>query len=168
MATGMASFGKFVFLIFSGMLLIPEQGAIGKNNETPRLPRFACVKSSKANLHVGPGLQYPVDWVLTLKRMPVQIISEYGPWRRIKLCDDTIGWVHKSVLSSKKTIMFKSDSIIFHSPSEKSKKLAQVGKNVAAIITKTKNDWTKVLVVAEDGENFAGWVKTQRLWGATG
>jgi SH3-like domain-containing protein len=158
--------GRFVFLIISCMLMFSEHGAIGKNNDAPRLPRFACVKSSKANLHVGPGLQYPVDWVLTLKRMPVQIVSEYGPWRRIKVCDGTVGWVHKSVLSSKKTAMFKSDSVMFHSPSEKSKKIAQVGRNVAAVITKVKNDWTKVLVFAEDGENFAGWVQTQRMWGA--
>ncbi|MDR0631518.1 MAG: hypothetical protein LBF66_03050 [Holosporales bacterium] len=131
------------------------------------LPRFACVKSSKANLHVGPGLQYPVDWILTLKRMPVLVISAYGQWRRVKLCDDTIGWLHKSVLSSKKTAMLRRDAVMFTATSEKSKKVANVGKHVVVVVSKNKGDWVKVLVTAEDGESFSGWLRSPPLWGAT-
>jgi SH3-like domain-containing protein len=129
------------------------------------VPRIANLKSSKVNLHVGPGIHYPIDWVLTLKHMPVIIVSEFGQWRRVKICDGTIGWIHKSLLSCKKKAILLNDAVLFSSDSEGSKKLAQIGKNVVVEIIKRKDIWTKIIVETDDKDKFTGYVKTRSLWG---
>ncbi|MDR1597850.1 MAG: hypothetical protein LBR89_02845 [Holosporales bacterium] len=131
------------------------------------LPRIACLKSSKANLHVGPGLEYPVDWVLTLKHMPVIIISEFGQWRRIKLFDETIGWVHKSLLSTKLTAMIKQETNLRTSKSERANKIAVLGKHVVVSVLKRNGAWTRVVVTTPCGDKVTGWVGSHELWGNT-
>lgn len=127
--------------------------------------RIACLRSSKANLHVGPGLQYPVDWILVLKHMPVIIISEFGQWRRIKLCDGTVGWIHKSLLCSKKTALLRRQAFMFSTPSEHSKKIAKIGRDSVVETIKQKENWIKVLVTTEDGDKLVGWILELELWG---
>ncbi|MDR1908056.1 MAG: hypothetical protein LBQ43_04335 [Holosporales bacterium] len=149
---------KLSFLFFIGTSTLSSK-------DEPKLPRNACMRSSTVNLHVGPGLQYPVDWILTLKHMPVVVISEFGQWRRIKLCDGTVGWVHRSLLSSKKTAMLLRESLMFASTSESSKKIARLEKDVVVAVVKQKDKWTKVVVTTPDGDKFTGWVVTRGLWG---
>ena len=40
-----------------------------------KLPRFVSLRSDQVNLRVGPGENYPIQWVLTRKEMPVEIIK---------------------------------------------------------------------------------------------
>lgn len=129
------------------------------------LPRFVSLKYSTTNLHVGPGLQYSADWILTLKHMPVLVFSEYGQWRQVKLCDGTAGWLHKSVLSGKKTAMLRCEAILWNEPSESSRRVAQLGQHVVVSVIKKKKKWTKVVVTAADGDKFTGWLQTKDLWG---
>ena len=41
-----------------------------------RLPRFVSLRSDQVNLRVGPGENYPIEWVLTRKEMPVEITGQ--------------------------------------------------------------------------------------------
>lgn len=66
------------------------------------LPRFASLKTNEVNLRTGPGTRYPIEWVLTKKGLPIEIIAEYEIWRQIRTPDGDEGWVHKSALSGKR------------------------------------------------------------------
>lgn len=127
--------------------------------------RIACLRSSRANLHVGPGLQYPVDWILTLRHMPVWIVAEHGPWRRVQLCDGTRGWLHKSNLCVKKTAQVKQKSFLLDAPSPHAKKVAKIGEYAIVSLVKRKDGWLKVLVKSSDGDKIIGWIPEDRLWG---
>ena len=48
------------------------------------LPRFAALRAGEVNLRTGPGIRYPIDWVIKRKSFPVEIIDEFGNWRRIR------------------------------------------------------------------------------------
>lgn len=67
------------------------------------LPRFVSVTASRANLRKGPGRQYPIDWILQRRNLPVEIIGEYEHWRKIRERSGEVGWVHKTMLSGKRT-----------------------------------------------------------------
>ena len=43
-----------------------------------KLPRFASLRSDEVNLRVGPGENYPIEWVLKRKDMPVEILREFA------------------------------------------------------------------------------------------
>lgn len=84
------------------------------------LPRFVSLKSTQANLRVGPGERFPIDWVFKRKGWPFEVTDEYEHWRKVTDIDGTTGWMHKSMLASsprtaltkrdKKTLLYKKDS----------------------------------------------------------
>ncbi len=48
------------------------------------LPRFVSLRAQEVNLRTGPGVQYPVDWVYHRRHLPLEIIAEYGTWRKVR------------------------------------------------------------------------------------
>src|SRR5262245_62193406 len=72
-----------------------------------RLPRFVSLRSDQVNLRVGPGENYPIQWVLTHKEMPVEIIREFEHWRMIRDWQGTEGWVHERLVMSKSAVVVK-------------------------------------------------------------
>ena len=41
-----------------------------------QVPRFVTLASDEVNMRTGPGLQYPITWVLVRESLPVEIIRE--------------------------------------------------------------------------------------------
>ena len=72
--------------------------AQGKSTGLP-LPRFVSLRVGEVNLRTGPGVQYPVDWVYLRQNLPVEIVAEYGTWRKIRDVQGAQGWIHQSMLS---------------------------------------------------------------------
>ncbi|MEO1265903.1 MAG: SH3 domain-containing protein, partial [Pseudomonadota bacterium] len=67
------------------------------------VPRFASLKAQPVNLRKGPGLQYPTAWVLKRAGMPLEITREFEAWRQVRDAEGTTGWVHRSLLSGRRT-----------------------------------------------------------------
>ena len=68
------------------------------------LPRFASLRSDEVNVRTGPGTRYPVDWVYKRKYMPLEVIAEFGTWRKVRDIQGTQGWIHQSMLSNNRWI----------------------------------------------------------------
>ena len=73
------------------------------------MPRFVSLGADQVNLRYGPGREYPVSWVLARKGLPVEIIAEFDAWRKVRLHDDAEGWIHASLLSSRRTIVIMGE-----------------------------------------------------------
>jgi SH3-like domain-containing protein len=131
------------------------------------LPRQASLRSSRINMHVGPGKQYPVEWVFVCKNLPVKIISEFGQWRRVETVDKTTGWIHKSLLSNEKTLITINDAILFSKPSKKSQKKAKVLCGCPVKERKSNKKWVKVQVKPGEKAKITGWMKRKNFWGYT-
>ena len=67
------------------------------------LPRFVSLRSGEVNMRAGPGLQYPVEWAYRRRALPVEVVAEYHHWRRVRDREGTEGWIHKSLLSGRRT-----------------------------------------------------------------
>src|SRR5436305_1392167 len=48
------------------------------------VPRFSSLRFDRVNVRVGPGPNFPIEWVFTRRNMPVEVIAEYEAWRRIR------------------------------------------------------------------------------------
>ena len=67
------------------------------------LPRFVSLKSGRVNSRIGPGVNYPVDWLYLKSGLPMEITQEFDTWRRVRDSDGSEGWINQSLLSGKRT-----------------------------------------------------------------
>ena len=82
----------------------PAWSQAGRSTGLP-VPRFVSLGADRVNVRFGPGKQYPINWVFARKDLPVEIVAEFDTWRKIRDFDGEEGWIHSSLLSSRRTIM---------------------------------------------------------------
>lgn len=72
------------------------------------LPRYAALKSDAVNLHKGPGMKYPIEWVYQRRDLPVRIEREFDIWRLVEDMDHVKGWVQTGMLNGHRSFVVTS------------------------------------------------------------
>ena len=122
---------------------------------------FLTLKKNEVNLRQGPSLKYPIKLIYKKKYLPVIILDELGPFRKIKDFENNTGWIHIALLSKKKSaINIKNNSILFKKPTIYSKPIAKLESGRLVLIKKCNLKWCKI-----SSGNFKGWIKKSYLWG---
>ena len=125
------------------------------------IPRFVSIRTAEANVRVGPGKQYPIQWVLVRQHLPLEIIAEFDTWRKIKDPEGEVGWVHQSLLAGMRTAIVQgSPQTMHHKPTSESFAVAHVEPGVMVKVLKCRNSWCRVQVQTVDG-----WIDHRHLWG---
>lgn len=125
------------------------------------IPRFVCIKAGEANMHVGPGNTYPIEWKYVRKFLPVEIIAEFEHWRQVRDAQGTVGWLHKSLLSSKRFAMVQNKVVnLYTGPDMDSPVIATVEPGVVGKVQECFQSLCKI-----DIQGIKGWVKRDFLWG---
>jgi SH3-like domain-containing protein len=130
------------------------------------LPRFASVRAGEVNMRAGPGRRYPIEWVLTKRDQPVEIIDEHGDWRRVRDWQNDVGWVHRSMLRSMRTVIFARSAFMRRSDRPDAVPIAEIGPGVIAELLECAAARCRVDVDVEKG-HYRGWAPTGALWGLT-
>jgi SH3-like domain-containing protein len=126
-----------------------------------QVPRFVTLASDEVNMRTGPGLQYPITWVLVRESLPVEIIREFDVWREIRTLDGDEGWVHQSLLSGRRTAVIRpNQQRVFSKPETSSRPLAEVEPGVIVGVEECLQDWCYVDVL-----NYDGWMPKSAMWG---
>jgi SH3-like domain-containing protein len=68
------------------------------------VPRFASLRAGRAYMRAGPGKEYPVTWEFVLPGTPLEVVSEWNVWRKVRDSDGTEGWMDRAMLSTDRTI----------------------------------------------------------------
>ena len=140
------------------LLLIFADGAFASTKE---LPRFAALKVSEANIRTGPGSTYPVKWVFVKKNMPVEIIAEFENWYKIRDNLQYQGWVHKTLIYSKRYFISQKEAILYKSPLKKYNiPLYKFEKNIIGQIKSCRAEWCEVRY-----KDYYGWTHKSNIWG---
>lgn len=163
---------------FSGPSLTPStpQGPPKNNLGGPQLaplPRFACLKSHKVNMHVGPGKQYPTQWIYCRKYLPVEIIAEFDVWRQIRDHQGMVGWVHRCLLSGTRYgLVYRRNQPLRSSPQPEGKIEAYVEATAQGRLLECQKDWCKLEFQASSTAKnwffkkcYRGWILRKELWG---
>lgn len=146
----------WIYLIIAGITILP---ALGADKVFSR--RFVSLKPNEVNLRVGPGNNYPVEWVYLRAGLPVEITAEFDVWRRIKDIEGVEGWVHQSMLSGKRHALIQiPETLLYKKPDEHSCPLARLEGRVLLDLIGCKGLWCQVRV-----DSFKGWVLRETLWG---
>ena len=152
----------FAFLILAMAASLPA-GAAGQNAKGKAADpiRFASLRADEVNVRAGPGVRYPVKWVFVRKRLPVAITAEFESWRKISDSEGAEGWVHRAMLSAKRSIVVTEKSrTLRRSASDKAPAVAQLTRGIVAQIESCNGLWCEVAVGA-----YSGWVRQTGLWG---
>ncbi len=127
------------------------------------IPRYVSLKSNDVNVRVGPGRRYPIRWSYHRAHLPVEIIEEFAHWRRIRDYEGAIGWVHKSVLDGKRSIMIlDKPQTLYAAPSSDAQAIMRAEPMVIAPLKECTPDWCRVEI-----QNVAAWIRKADVWGVT-
>ncbi len=133
---------------------------IGPETNLP-LPRYVSLKAKEANVRRGPSLTHRIDWVFQRRDMPLQVIAEYGHWRRVIDRDGQGGWVHYTMLSGVRTVIVDQDRMALRAkPSDTAAERAELEQNVIARLGECEGDWCELTA-----GGYTGWAHKTVLWG---
>ena len=157
----------FVALVFALNLLGGGTRAsdVGVTTGLP-LPRFVSIKARPANVRVGPGVDYPLKWTFVRRGLPVEIIAEFGNWRRIRDWQGEQGWMLGPFLSARRTALVAPWSgakpVSLRSDAATNASIvAVVQPNVLVRLVRCDGKWCKVVARSRQG-----YIRQSRLWGA--
>jgi SH3-like domain-containing protein len=133
----------------------------GRSTGLP-VPRFVSLEADRVYLRYGPGREYPVSWVLARKGLPVEIIAEFDTWRKVKLHDGDEGWIHASLLSSRRTAMIQNNiAEMRRTPADDARVVLRAEPGVIGELLDCTENWCRV-----DIQGRRGWLRRDAFWGA--
>ena len=126
------------------------------------LPRFVSLKSDLANLRVGPGRRYPIDWVYKRRGLPLLVLQHFDQWRWVRDHEGTKGWMHRALLSTHRTaVIVDGVQTMRESPSSSAPAILRAEAGVIADFLDCEGRWCRITLAGEEG-----WVPESALWGA--
>jgi len=133
----------------------------GASEKALPLPRFVSLREGEVNLRSGPGERYPIDWVLTRKGMPVEILQEFDVWRKIRDPAGSVGWVHQRMVTGTRTVMVTGAIRTLHADDNPaSPAVARAEPGVIAQLLACHGEWCRV-----EAKDIKGWLKRSEIWG---
>ena len=126
------------------------------------VPRFVSLRSGEVNLRTGPGTRYPIEWVLTKRAMPVEVIQEFDTWRRIRDFQGSVGWVQSSFLTGRRTLLITGETRALRTDrKDDAPAVAMVEPGLVGRLMECREAWCR----AEIG-GYKGWLKRTEFFGA--
>ncbi len=126
------------------------------------LPRFVSLASDEINVRTGPGQMHPIRWVFARRGVPVQIVEEAQDWRRIVDHEGETGWIHASLLSSRRTVLVTGETRpLRRTPRHDARIVAMVEPLVIGNLLNCERHWCLIEV---DGRR--GWLERGQFYGA--
>ena len=125
------------------------------------LPRFVSLSSDKVNIRTGPGTRYPINWIFVRRGWPVEIIEEYELWRQIRDIDGATGWVHKGLVSSRRTLIITGDArAVYEEPDEASAVVLLAEPGVVGKLLECDGRWCALEIAG-----LSGWLEANHFYG---
>lgn len=123
---------------------------------------YASLKSDKVYLREGPTFRHRVLFVYKRKEYPVEVLTAYDSWRRVRDSDGTVGWVSQTMLSDARTVLIvgKSRAAIRSAPYATAPLLASADPGVVAKLKACKPQFCEVVA-----DGLKGWIDRTRIWG---
>jgi len=159
-AASLSSRSQFAFVALAVLLFaaVPARA-----DDKPGVPRFASLRVGEVNLRSGPGTKYPIQFVYHHKGLPVEILSEYDIWLKVRDWQGSEGWVHERMITPARTVIIKTDTrTIYRDPARDSPALAKLEPGVVARLLECRNAWCRI---ETEKQNIKGWLLRSEVWG---
>ena len=122
---------------------------------------FLSLKKNKVNVRYGPSFDYPIKYVYRKIELPLKVIDKKENFRRVIDHKKNSGWIHISQLRNSRSIVTKSEKILFRKPTKYSKPLAKLDKGRLLKVSKCEKKWCNIST-----GDYSGWIlKDDKIWG---
>lgn len=126
------------------------------------IPRFVSIASDTVHMRAGPGVRYRITWVYRRLGTPLMVMAEHEYWRKVRDSEGTEGWMHRSLLSSRRTAVVRGGVANLHkSPNSTSPIALRAESGVIGKLAKCTKFWCQMLV----GDTEA-WIPRTAIFGA--
>jgi SH3-like domain-containing protein len=137
------------------------QAGLAQGRGADKAPHFVSLRSDEVNLRTGPGVTYPVEWIIKRRNMPVEVLTEFETWRKIRDFEGTEGWVHQSMLSPRRSMIVVGETRpLRRAPEGNATAVARIEPGVVGSLIECKDQWCRVEVAG-----FKGWMARAQIWG---
>ena len=135
----------FSFCLLCAFIVDAANASKFRSTDLP-LPRFVSLDASKVYSRAGPGQNYPIKWVYQKESLPVEIIQEYEGWRKVRDIKGDVGWIHKTLLTGKRTVLVQSKDIVFlhEKNNQDSRVKVHLEPGVIAKLELCQKSWCKI------------------------
>ncbi len=158
---------RFAFLLLAASLAAVAPARAQTQAPTPapvareNVPRFVSLRSEPVNLRAGPGINFPVEWVLMRRHLPVEVLAEFQQWRKIRDGVGTEGWVHQSMLAGRRYAVVIGDArTIRRAPEPAAAPVAKLEPGVVGLLLECRGEWCRL-----EAGGFRGWLARGEIWG---
>lgn len=125
------------------------------------MPRFVSMKADEGNVRRGPSLTHRVDWVFKHAHQPLQVVAEYGHWRRVQDHEGQGGWMHYSLLSGARWVRVQDEKVPLRlKPNDAAAARAYALRGALARLGDCTLDWCEITA-----QGYDGWVLKTQIWG---
>ncbi len=152
-----------IMLCLTGVIVaIAQERKPSKDDNS--LPRFVSLRADKVYARSGPGVRYPIEWIYGQKSAPVEVISEYEDWRRIKDWQGSESWIKAQMLNKKRyaKVIAKGENNLYAKDNYKARVVARIEDDVIGEIKKCPAENNFCLL---SFGNYTGWMPRQSLFG---
>ena len=155
-------FASCLLGVLVAALVVAAPPAGGAESEAgQKLPRFVSLRSDQVNLRVGPGQTYPIEWLLTRRGMPVEIVKEFQNWRMVRVWQDASGWIlDRMVTAERHVIVDGAVRVMRRRPDPQSEIVARAEPGVVARLLECQGDWCHI-----EAGGYQGWLQRGDVWG---
>jgi SH3-like domain-containing protein len=141
------------------LLLVALPARAVENNEDAEgatsglpIPRFVSLGADRVNARTGPGERYPISWVYVRRALPVEVIAEFELYRKIRDQEGTEGWVHKRLLSGRRSVLISGTiQPLYRTPDHNAPIVLQAEPGVQGRLIRAKGDWCEVEIAGRHG-----------------
>jgi SH3-like domain-containing protein len=151
-----------IFYFFTASILLFNHNSFAAQ-KIQEVNYFSSLRSEETNVRSGPGQNYPIKFTFKLRGIPVRVISEYDNWNEIQDYEGQSGWVTKSLLTKKRTLMVKTSKTfvnMYSKNNEKSRIIFRLENQVIGDYLKCLDGWCGIKI-----NNKKGWVQQVDLFG---
>lgn len=125
-----------------------------------QVPRFVSLKVDVANGRSGPSRSHPIAWRYVRAGLPMEVIAETPDWRRVRDPDGEITWMHRSILSGRRSVWTLAETPLHARDNADSPVEAIAEPGVILSLERCRTGWCRV-----EAQGYRGWARTDTLWG---
>jgi SH3-like domain-containing protein len=127
------------------------------------VPRFESLKYGEVNGRQGPSMAHRILWTYHRRGLPVEIVAESGPWRRVRDPDGDLAWVSSGALEDRRTVFVAAPAALAlrKDPRDGARPVAFLAPGVVGELQGCQDDWRAVRIGSRQG-----WAPKASLWGA--
>ena len=126
------------------------------------IPRFVSLASDTVHMRAGPGVRYPITWVYKRLGTPFMVMAEHEYWRKVRDAEGTEGWIHRSLLSNRRTAVLRDRvADLYKLPDSNSPITLRAEPGVIGKLLECTKSWCRMEL-----DTTRAWIPRTKIFGA--